>query len=1164
MYRIILLTSIFLSFITLYDHTDTSASEYSIKEIRINNADSILRCRDFFQDEFGNMWIATWGDGLIFYDGLRHKTYNSQNSNLVYDHIRTIEYDGHGGLWIGTSEGISHFDGETFINFTHNDLPLNQNDSVFKIKKMKDLTFWFGMDDGKILHWTSDQPPFHQQGETNVEQYQEFWKLIDLPETLDGLPDMDIRDIFEDSNGTVWIGSQTLWQRSGDEWIEHPDLYGVRQILQAQNGNIIVVSLHGIFEYDGVDLNLKIESTKKNTAASLFLNDDLLLGTESGLFQYHNNRQSSISLDSFIPSPFIESLYKDQNNNFWIGSRNGLYELTKPDFTFHSKTAEQKQILGLAFDHRFQTPPVILDENNQLYQYDGSEYQFLLQLPKVSGYYINNSNIIDEQVWFLYHHNAILVDVDSNVVVKNVPIPDDLVPNKIIITENKEVYIIGNQGIYRQFNHVWVRSNRLNLSSENHVVQALSKTKDNQFFIGVNNKLYQYDANTFVDLHIPIKDKYTKIHSIYYSDLGELFVGTNDKGIFQLSQNGWKNYSVNDGLASNEILTFYQDSEGVLWAGSGLAGVSAFIPIRDSDKKKWISQTFKDDVSIQSISTIGEYPKGILWYGSNYNGFYTYNKSTDKPVTISITSASERYVNETCEFSFEGIDYFNKTASEFLRYSWRVKDEDNRVIIPWTDYKRETKASFVLSKPGTYDFEVITIDDDFNIEDIPESKEFKVLALPFYQNPWFFTFILITFLIAVMYLVVLYQTKRKLNAYTAELEEKISNRTAELERSYQYLQQSQKVEVMGNLVSGVVHDFKNMLLGVIGYSELLLDELKEDKKLYDYAKNINNTGKSANTLTKQLLSFVRHGNLEYKNVNITEKINASISILKPLIPDNVSINTEVEPDLGFIKANEAHIDQILINLVVNARDAMPDGGVIRITGKRINPTLHQFPNALNIHTKQWIVLEVIDQGCGISDSNKSKIFEPFFSTKMDNKGTGLGLSTVKAIISEYNGVIDLKSEVNKGTTFSIYLPITEDEIVHHNDFQLIDIQPEIKETILVVEDEEMIRSVLKETLSNQGYEVIVTESAEDAEEVANQMLDSIDIVITDVILPKKNGKELVISLLDKKPSLKVIYMSGYTNEIISKKDFNRRNTRFIEKPFSVDDLIQELRSFSTH
>ena len=373
------------------------------------------------------------------------------------------------------------------------------------------------------------------------------------------------------------------------------------------------------------------------------------------------------------------------------------------------------------------------------------------------------------------------------------------------------------------------------------------------------------------------------------------------------------------------------------------------------------------------------------------------------------------------------------------------------------------------------------------------------------------------------------------------------------------LRQAQKLESIGRLAGGVAHDFNNLLTVINGYSGFLLKELKAGDPLRSYAEQITIAGERAASLTKQLLAFSRKQVIEPRVLDLNSIIRESSVLLRRLIGDDIVLETHLDSSLGQVMADPDQIHQVIMNLAVNARDAMPDGGALDIEtlnvelGKDDSAAVH--PGAI---PGRYVLVTVTDSGHGMDETIRKQVFEPFFTTKGVGKGTGLGLSTVYGIIRQNGGWVDVWSEVGVGTTFKLYLPRIDACPVAERK-GTIAVGAGGGETILVVEDESAVRSFAKAALRQHGYPVLGASDGDEALLVAKQFLGEIDLLVTDVVMPGLNGKELADHLRMLYPGLKVLFISGYTADVIAHRGVLDPGVAFLHKPFGQEELAQKVR-----
>ena len=375
------------------------------------------------------------------------------------------------------------------------------------------------------------------------------------------------------------------------------------------------------------------------------------------------------------------------------------------------------------------------------------------------------------------------------------------------------------------------------------------------------------------------------------------------------------------------------------------------------------------------------------------------------------------------------------------------------------------------------------------------------------------------------------------------------------------LNRSQKLEAIGRLSGGVAHDFNNLLGLIIGYSEALQEKIPPDDPYREAVDEIQNAGKRAAALTQQLLAFSRKQVLEPRILSVNTVIADIEKMLRRLVGEDIQMDLLLSPDTVTVKADRSQIEQVILNLVVNARDAMPDGGKLTIeTGNWTldRSTVLRHPYVI---PGPYAMLKVTDTGCGMDAELQSHIFEPFFTTKEKGKGTGLGLATVYGVIKQSGGYIWVDSEVGKGTSFRIYLP----EVNATATETAPEVKPTVKvaperRTILVVEDEKSLRKLTRKTLSEAGHKVFEAGDAAEALEISRKTEGAIDLLLTDVIMPGISGKKLADVLVVERPGINVLYMSGYTDGEIATQGVLEQGTTILRKPFTRDELMRQVEN----
>ena len=373
------------------------------------------------------------------------------------------------------------------------------------------------------------------------------------------------------------------------------------------------------------------------------------------------------------------------------------------------------------------------------------------------------------------------------------------------------------------------------------------------------------------------------------------------------------------------------------------------------------------------------------------------------------------------------------------------------------------------------------------------------------------------------------------------------------------LRQAQKMEAVGHLAGGVAHDFNNLLTGMTGYVQLALGKMRpESPQVADLRKVLDLAGRAAG-LTQQLLAFSRRQQLETKVLNLNTVVEGFSKMLERIIGEDLETEFIAAADLGNVRADPGQVEQVLLNLAVNARDAMPEGGKLTIETANVVLDEDYCRKHAEATPGRHVMLAVTDTGWGMEEETRQQIFEPFFTTKKSGEGTGLGLATVYGIVKQHGGNIWVYSEPGRGTTFKVHLPRVEEEADEIS--SKIEAAPAARaaETILIVEDQEDVRIVAQRGLEDHGYRVLVATGACEAEELFSKHSGEIDLLLTDVVMPEMDGPTLYRRLSEVDRSLKALYMSGYARRAISRNELVEPRAAFISKPFAPPELAQKVR-----
>jgi len=407
------------------------------------------------------------------------------------------------------------------------------------------------------------------------------------------------------------------------------------------------------------------------------------------------------------------------------------------------------------------------------------------------------------------------------------------------------------------------------------------------------------------------------------------------------------------------------------------------------------------------------------------------------------------------------------------------------------------------------------------------------------------------------------QLLEKIAEFTAPIIKARLQRDKEIEEKEKLraqLQQAQKMEAIGTLAGGIAHDFNNRLTTIIGYAQIALIDVIKDESLRRKIEEIKKAGESAASLTRQLLAFSRKQVIKPEVLDLNEVISETEKMLKRMIGEDVEFQTILESELWKVHMDSGQIDQMIINMAVNSRDAMPQGGKLVVETANVDLDENYFrEQGLDETPGSYVMLAISDTGSGMNKETRDHIFDPFFTTKEIGKGTGLGLSTVYGIIKQNNGFIWVYSVPGQGTTFKIYLPKLKEDAEAEEKERIPVGDLNGSETVFIVEDDDKLRNLTRKILERYGYSALEAENGEDALRFSEEYEGQIDLILTDVVMPKMSGKELAEQLKSLRPEIKVVYMSGYTGNAIVHHGILPPWLNFLEKPFTPECLARKVR-----
>jgi signal transduction histidine kinase len=407
-----------------------------------------------------------------------------------------------------------------------------------------------------------------------------------------------------------------------------------------------------------------------------------------------------------------------------------------------------------------------------------------------------------------------------------------------------------------------------------------------------------------------------------------------------------------------------------------------------------------------------------------------------------------------------------------------------------------------------------------------------------------------------------YVLKKELHRLPLAIKESLAkaNLLAEREVLAEQVRQAQKMESIGQLVSGIAHDFNNILAGILGYTDQSLSKVDTTHPVYEGLLRTRESTLRAAQMVRQLLAFSRHQVLEPAYVDVNDIVANLIDFIKKVIGEHIEIIFAPASGVQTVFADKVQLEQVVMNLCINARDAMSEGGQLRITIQRVALDEARQPTQTMGQTDIFVQLTVQDTGIGMDEKTRERIFEPFFTTKEVGKGTGLGLSTVHGIIGQHKGFITVESMLGKGTSFHVYLPFVEHMPIEVH--QAVAVEPETQmgtETILLVEDDQDLRELMQDVLEECGYTVISASNGEEGLHLLESVAMPVELIVSDMMTPKLGGKDLYKKLAQSGSTPKFLFMSGYLPEHLDQDFHVERETHFLQKPFDLDELTRKVR-----
>jgi signal transduction histidine kinase/ligand-binding sensor domain-containing protein/ActR/RegA family two-component response regulator len=1061
-----------------------------------------------WEDGRRHLWIGTERSGLLDFDPATGRTRLYRHDpadpkSLPDNDIRAIVADGAGRLWLGMyNVGLVQLDPATgrMIRYRHDP----GNPRSLGIDRIRRLTpdgrggLWIGTENGGLDHFDPATGVFeHARADPND------------PARLHS---NSIWALYRDTRDVLWVGTF-----SGGVSVQRPSSGGLRHFASRQ-GDSTSISLHsvlGFAEDRSGDVWVATDGGGLNR-----------LDPRTGLFRSYTTHNSNLDSDAVL------AVAAEPGGAVWVATWQGGISRLDPStgrftaYTTANSDIAEDNIFSLCYDRAGRL--WVGTWRTGLLLFDPARRSFIRFAIGRTG--------LQSQLWLIRElRDGILAlgTLDNGVLIFDPA------------TGSMSRYL-GDQGDVNALS-----------SSE---IRALLEAPDGSIWIGTAAGLDRLDRRTGRVAHYEQSSGLPggPISALAQDAAGDLWVGT-DQGITRLqlrTGHSWQ-YNAADGLGRDfNPRAYFQARDGTMYFG----GNGGFDQVR---------------------------PTGILQNARRppvvFTGFQLFNH----PVTIggagsplkqhiSVTRAiTLDHSQSVFTIEFAALDF---TAPAKNQYAYRLEAFDR----DWIYAGGAHAATYTSLPPGRYLFHVKASNNDGVWND--EGASLAITVLPPFWSTWWFRVLVLLALAGTVAL--LLESARRRHRYLADnvleilgamqrfsggdysvaldvhsddsigkLRQGFNTVVADRRHTDEELRQSQKMEAIGRLAGGVAHDFNNLLTAIKGNAELALTDLEAPATVREELQEVQRAAERAGSLTRQLLAFSRKQILQPRVLSLNEVIEETGRLLQRTVGEDIELKIELEPALGRVRADPGQIEQVLVNLVVNARDAMPRGGVLTIETHNADRAVGERGEAI---AEPQTSLVVRDTGTGIAPSIREHIFEPFFTTKEPGKGTGLGLSTVYGIVKQSGGYVSVDTAPGVGSAFTVYLPrVPEPERVA--DGGPVEVAAAGAATILLVEDEDAVRRLASRVLERNGYTVLTAACGEDALKLLDGGRAGIDLLLTDVVMPGMSGRELAERLLPRMPGIRLLYTSGYTEDAIVRHGVSGQGTAFLEKPFTPSDLLRKVR-----
>ena len=1116
------------------------------------------------QDRSGYLWFGTYG-GLSRYNGHEFSTYTTRHG-LSGNTITALTEDADGLLVVGTGgAGVCFVTrGRDRCLRAADGLP---DDDVRDVLVSPDGSVWVATERG-IARIRGDT--LTQYGET------------------EGLPDEQVHRLARDGEGRLWAATQrglAVWSNGGFVADTLAPIAGeaVRVVLPTPYG-LLVGTERGLYlrgEADVRRLPLPEGDVSFIADAALDSSGVVWIATRGGALRFDGEEIGHLTRRNGLLFDIVNRAMVDREGNVWFGTDAGASKLVPGPFTLltESEGLPHSFVRAIAEDAAGRLwvgtrDGIAIREGDHLRALDlgrAMPDRRVYALAPVPG----GGMIVGTRRGFIHVHGER----------RRLYLAEDGLPGDFVLSavaDSAGAWIGTDRGLARWENGV-VRAAPETGVPQDMAIVALAKDARGRLWVGGRaGGVYVVgpDGTRLIGPDQGMSDQ--TVWSIAEDAAGAVWIGTNGDGAYRVAGESVHRFTTAEGLVDDFVWQVQPDARGGVWLFTS-RGLDRYA---DGAFEHYGRGDGLVDLE-GAANAAAEDGNGELWFGTG-SGLVHFSPAREvsnpvpPPVYIEqITSDGEHVSGERARIPFGGgVLQFSFASPSFrdesaVRYRYRLIGVSEQ----WSQPTDQTRIGYASLAPGRYRFEVAALND----HGVPSTAAAtaSITIVPAFWQTWWFRALAGALAVGLIAAVPVLRNwrleaeRRRLEELVAENTRSLAEKNARLEREIgeretaesdrqrleAQLRQSQKLEAVGRLAGGIAHDFNNLLTSVVGNTDLIASELGEAHTLQPELSEIRRAADRAASLVSQLLAFSRQQLVKRRVLDLNTVVTESSRMLQRLIGTDIALELTLDPALGHVRADQSQIDQILVNLALNARDAMPGGGRLSIVTRDVDlaEPLAQDENGDTVRGP-CVLLTVADTGCGMDAETRSRAFEPFFTTKDVGKGTGLGLSTVYGIVKQNGGQILVDSSPGRGTSFRIYLP-RADEPVQAEQTERPAVQPAAGEdrVVLVVEDEDAVRGLVCRTLRRYGYRILEAADGPSALDISSHHPEPIHLLLSDMIMPGMSGKDVADRITAMRRETSVLFMSGHTRDVLGSRGMLDEQTDLIQKPFAPADLARRVR-----